>query len=163
MTESGATTSTQGNAVETSGESGTKPRRLRWLLPAAVLVAWLFLGGPLGQFAGQLTDAASGLPVQGTVTAGPFSTLSGPATGSFDLMLPAGTYDVTASAEGYGSRTTYGVVAVSGDTTILDFVLSPFTAVFFDDVFRHLDKGEVIFLQHHAAGFDAVDIQYIID
>jgi RND superfamily putative drug exporter len=56
VTESGATTSTQGNAVETSGESGTKPRRLRWLLPAAVLVAWLFLGGPLGQFAGQLTD-----------------------------------------------------------------------------------------------------------
>lgn len=39
-----------------SSDQPTKPRRLRWLLPALVLLAWLFLGGPLGQFAGQLTD-----------------------------------------------------------------------------------------------------------
>lgn len=39
-----------------SSEQPPKPRRLRWLLPALVLLAWLFLGGPLGQFAGQLTD-----------------------------------------------------------------------------------------------------------
>jgi RND superfamily putative drug exporter len=33
-----------------------RPRRLRWLVPALVLLAWLMLGGPLGQLAGQLTD-----------------------------------------------------------------------------------------------------------
>jgi RND superfamily putative drug exporter len=50
-----------------------KPRRLRWLLPALAVVAWLFLGGPLGQFAGQLTDvqqndSASFLPAEAEST-----------------------------------------------------------------------------------------------
>jgi len=44
-----------------------KPRRLRWLLPALLVVLWLFVGGPLGQYAGQLAevqqnDSASFLP-----------------------------------------------------------------------------------------------------
>jgi RND superfamily putative drug exporter len=43
------------------------PRRLRWLLPAVLTVLWLFVGGPLGQYAGQLSevqqnDSASFLP-----------------------------------------------------------------------------------------------------
>lgn len=95
---------------------------------------WVLDPSTAAHIAGQLTDVATGLPVQGVIQAGPFSTLSGPATGSYDLMLPAGAYDVTASAEGYGSRTTTGVIAVSGDTTILDIVLSPFAVVFSDDV-----------------------------
>jgi RND superfamily putative drug exporter len=33
-----------------------KSRRWRWLLPAVVAVLWLFIGGPLGQFAGQLSE-----------------------------------------------------------------------------------------------------------
>ena len=58
-------TSTDTVAAPTTAEH--KPRRLRWLLPALVLLAWLMLGGPLGQFAGQLTqvqenDSASFLP-----------------------------------------------------------------------------------------------------
>ncbi len=58
-------TSTDTAAAPTTAEH--KPRRLRWLLPALVLLAWLMLGGPLGQFAGQLTqvqenDSASFLP-----------------------------------------------------------------------------------------------------
>ncbi len=44
-----------------------KTRRLRWLLPALLTVVWLFVGGPLGQYAGQLSevqqnDSASFLP-----------------------------------------------------------------------------------------------------
>ncbi len=58
-------TSTDTAAAPSTAER--KPRRLRWLLPALVLLAWLMLGGPLGQFAGQLTqvqenDSASFLP-----------------------------------------------------------------------------------------------------
>ena len=50
-----------------------KTRRLRWLAPALVLLAWLMLGGPLGQFAGQLTDvqendSASFLPASAEST-----------------------------------------------------------------------------------------------
>jgi RND superfamily putative drug exporter len=45
----------------------TKTRRLRWLLPALLTLLWLVVGGPLGQFAGQLTevqenDSSSFLP-----------------------------------------------------------------------------------------------------
>lgn len=32
------------------------PSRRRWLLPAVLVLLWLFVGGPLGQFAGQLTS-----------------------------------------------------------------------------------------------------------
>jgi len=50
-----------------------KPRRWRWLLPALVAIAWLFLGGPLGQFAGQLAqvqenDSAAFLPASAEST-----------------------------------------------------------------------------------------------
>lgn len=37
------------------GHAGSRRSR-RWLLPAAVLLLWLFVGGPLGSFAGQLAD-----------------------------------------------------------------------------------------------------------
>ncbi|MEE4270488.1 MAG: M14 family zinc carboxypeptidase [Thermoanaerobaculales bacterium] len=94
---------------------------------------WVLDPATAAHVAGQLTDAATGLPVEGVVKAGPFAAASGPATGSYDLMLPAGTYDVTASAEGYGSSEVSGVVAVAGETTVLDVALSPFAEIFSDD------------------------------
>jgi len=61
--------------ADTSGTTDrpAKTRRLRWLAPALVLLAWLMLGGPLGQFAGQLTevqenDSASFLPASAEST-----------------------------------------------------------------------------------------------
>jgi len=50
-----------------------KTRRLRWLLPALVLLAWLAIGGPLGQYAGLLSevqenDSASFLPADAEST-----------------------------------------------------------------------------------------------
>ena len=55
MTGTDATTAQPGSSPETP-ERPAKPRRWRWLLPAAVLLVWLMLGGPLGQYAGQLSD-----------------------------------------------------------------------------------------------------------
>ena len=50
-----------------------KARRLRWLLPALLVLVWLFAGGPLGQYAGRLAevqenDNASFLPAQAEST-----------------------------------------------------------------------------------------------
>jgi RND superfamily putative drug exporter len=50
-----------------------RPRRLRWLLPALLLLVWLFAGGPLGQYAGRLAevqenDSSSFLPAQAEST-----------------------------------------------------------------------------------------------
>jgi hypothetical protein len=95
---------------------------------------WVLDPSSAGRFAGVVTDVVTGLPVEATVTAGSFSTAASPATGSYDLMLPAGTYDVTASADGYGDVTAVGLVAVSGSTTTHDFALSPFQTIFIDDV-----------------------------
>jgi len=90
--------------------------------------------GVLAHISGMLTDSDTGLPLEGTITAGPFSAASGPATGSYDLMVPAGTYDVTAQAPGHYGETTVGVVATQGNTTFLDFELDPFAKALFDDV-----------------------------
>ena len=81
-----------------------------------------------------MTDSATGLPIEGAVSAGPFSTAAAPATGSYDLMLPAGTYDVTAAADGYAPMTVTGIAAVAGATTNQNFTLAPYQIVLADDV-----------------------------
>jgi len=81
-----------------------------------------------------VTDSATGLPIEGAVSAGPFSTAAAPATGSYDLLVPAGTYEVTATAPGHYGETVVGIVAVQGNTTNLDFDLDPFAKALADDV-----------------------------
>ena len=67
-------TSTETTTAEPSPQrTARRTSRWRWLLPAAVLVAWLFVGGPLGQYAGQLADvqqndSASFLPAEAEST-----------------------------------------------------------------------------------------------
>lgn len=95
---------------------------------------WVLDPATAAHISGMLTDSLTGLPVEGTVTAGPFSTPSGPATGSYDLLVPAGTYDVVASAPGHYGATATGVVAVQGNTTIEDFALDPYARALDDDV-----------------------------
>jgi len=95
---------------------------------------WVLDPSTAAHIAGVLTDSLTGLPLEGIITAGPFSTVSGPASGSYDLMLPAGTYDVTAQAPGHFSTTAAGVVATQGTTTFRDFALDPFARALFDDV-----------------------------
>ena len=104
-----------------------------WGTVRAVFV-WVLDPSTAAHIEGMLTDAVSGLPLEGTITAGAFSTVSGPATGAYDLMLPAGTYDVTAQAPGHYGATAAGVVATQGTTTFRDFALDPFARALFDDV-----------------------------
>jgi len=46
-------------------------------------------------------------------------------SGQYELVLPPGTYNVTASAPGYAPQTATGVLVIPDPVTRLDFVLSP--------------------------------------
>ena len=104
-----------------------------WGTTRAVFV-WVLDPATAAHIAGMLTDSQTTLPIQGTVSAGAFSTASSQATGSYDLMLPAGTYDVAATAPGHYGASVAGIIAAQGNTTIQDFVLDPFATVLADDV-----------------------------
>ena len=85
-----------------------------------------------GTLAGVVTDATTGDPISGaTVTANPGSytttTSSNPfAEENYTLSaLPAGTYTVSVSAAGYETKTETGVQVTEGNTTTLDFALTP--------------------------------------
>ena len=80
---------------------------------------------PSGTLQGTVTDSATNLPIAGAqinVTPLGASTVTD-ASGNYSLVLPVGTYDVTASAFGYTSATTTGVEVTDGGTTTVDFAL----------------------------------------
>jgi hypothetical protein len=95
---------------------------------------WVLDPATAPRIAGTVLDANDQSPVEATVTAGAFQTTTDAADGSYTLMVPEGTYDVTAVSPGYAATTAPGVNAVSGGTTPLDFLLAPFEDVFTDDV-----------------------------
>ncbi len=109
-----------------------------WGTVRAVWV-WLLDPATAAHIAGQLTDAGTGSPLEGAVHAGVYSTASAPATGTYELLVPGGTYDVTASAPGHYPSSVTGVVAEQGNTTVQDFALDPFATGLVDDV----ESGDV--------------------
>jgi carboxypeptidase T len=87
---------------------------------------------------GHVTDAATGAPISARIellnvsfTNGETNS-SGGAFGSYHMFLPAGTYDVRFSKEGYASAVHRVVVGTSSATT-LDVALSTVSVVFSDD------------------------------
>ncbi len=81
---------------------------------------------PQGVLQGTVTDASSSAPIAGATvkTANGFlRTTSG--TGTYAMGLPADTYQVTASAPGYGAKTMSGVVIANNATNTLNFALDP--------------------------------------
>ncbi|PWB71075.1 MAG: hypothetical protein C3F15_13140, partial [Holophagae bacterium] len=111
-------------AIDSAGSWGVVSAAFFWVLDPA----------QAAHIAGDVRSAAGGQPLAATVTAGPFSTASDPGDGSYDLMLPSGSYDVTATADGYAPFTALNVPAVTGQTTPLDFYLAPYVQVLDDDV-----------------------------
>ncbi len=104
-----------------------------WGAVSAVFV-WVLDPASAAHIAGTVTAADTGTAIEAVISTGIFTTQSNPITGSYDLMVPAGSYDVTASADGYGSRTVVAQVATAGATTPLDFILEPYRVVLADDV-----------------------------
>jgi len=84
--------------------------------------------GPTGTLTGTVTNQATGSPVQGASVraVGPTdrTTVTG-ADGRYTIVLPVGTYDVTASHFGLLSQTASGVQVLEGQTTTQDFALTP--------------------------------------
>ena len=102
----------------------------------AVSAAFFFVLDPATapRIEGIVSDAATGLPLQATVSSGLLDTDSDPDTGFYSLLLPAGTHDATAEAPGYLPATTSGISLSNGETVVLNFSLVPTCAAFADDM-----------------------------
>ncbi|WP_107459384.1 carboxypeptidase regulatory-like domain-containing protein [Streptomyces colonosanans] len=82
-----------------------------------------FRSGPHGEVSGSVTDT-SGVALSGaSIAAGDYRATTD-AQGHYTLTVPAGTYDVTASAYGYATKKTTGVSVVDGGTVKADFALA---------------------------------------
>jgi subtilisin family serine protease len=91
-----------------------------------------------GIVAGTLTGA--GAPVQGTVTVlgTPLAAVESGADGSFSVALPAGSYEIAASAYGFDAGTSGNFTVVAGQTNELSIDLAKLPAVLVVDD----DKGK---------------------
>jgi carboxypeptidase T len=83
---------------------------------------------------GTVRDASTNAPVAATVHAGTFQADTDPANGHYSMMVVAGTYDVTAVAEGYVTQTASDVPAQNYQTVQQDFFLYQTCNLFSDDV-----------------------------
>ncbi|MFF6957127.1 carboxypeptidase regulatory-like domain-containing protein [Streptomyces sp. NPDC008317] len=82
-----------------------------------------FRSGPHGVLTGKVTDHATGAAIAGAkVTAGDYSATSD-ATGGYKLDVPPGSYDLTAAAYGYASKTASAVELADGATVTTSFAL----------------------------------------
>jgi len=81
---------------------------------------------PAGYIAGIVKDASTGNPIQGVnVTASSYFSITD-ANGRYNIAnVLAGTYTVTASKNGYQTASKTGVSVVAGQTTSLNFTLTP--------------------------------------
>jgi subtilisin family serine protease len=82
--------------------------------------------GDTGTLEGTVTDEGTGDPIAGATihAVGPFDrTTTTDSAGDYSILLPVGTYDVTASAFGYISETVTGVEITVDATTTQDFAL----------------------------------------
>ncbi|MFJ9901247.1 carboxypeptidase regulatory-like domain-containing protein [Streptomyces sp. NPDC091280] len=83
-----------------------------------------FTTGPYGELTGRVTDPDTGTGLAGVrITAGADATTTG-TDGTYDMTIPAGTYNVTAAMFGYGSATSAGVEIGDGKTAERDFTLT---------------------------------------
>ncbi len=78
-----------------------------------------------GTIAGLVTDATTGDPIErASVTVNGVSVLTG-VDGYYSVELTLGTYTVTVSANGYEDSSQTNITVVAGETTTVDFELTP--------------------------------------
>ena len=82
---------------------------------------------------GGVTEAGSGLPLEATVTVGAYQVTSDPTTGAYNLRVPSGTYNLSASAPDHLSASFNNIFIPDGGV-VQDFELTPFCSLFSDNV-----------------------------
>jgi hypothetical protein len=101
--------------------------------PVSAVFLWMIDPATAPTLQGTVRDADTAAPLAGaTVSTGAFEAVAD-AGGVYSLRLPAGTYDLTASAAGYQAATIENVTAADLQTLTRDFDLLPFTGVLADD------------------------------
>jgi uncharacterized repeat protein (TIGR01451 family) len=105
---------------------------------------------PSGALWGQVTDAETGGPVQAelAVVGTPAHTSSDPQTGAYSLALPAGTYTLQLTRNGYRRHTTSDLEVVADQATRLDVALDAApTLLLVDSGRRYYDSQASYFEQ----------------
>ncbi len=89
--------------------------------------------GPTGTLTGTVVDATTLNPIEGAnISVGGTYNTSTDASGDYTILVPPGTYNVTASKFGYASQTATGVVITQDQTTTQDFALAGVPAIVVD-------------------------------
>lgn len=83
---------------------------------------------------GYIREYGTRIPLQATIQAGPFQTLSDPASGFYNMLVISGTYEVNAIAPGHAASTNPSTLARDYQVTDLNFNLYPLCNVFEDDL-----------------------------
>jgi thermitase len=103
-----------------------------------------------GGITGSVTDAKDGMPIVGAAVTDGIRTTTMDATGKYTIAnVQPGTYQVTASKEGYESLTV-SVVVVSGATSMMNFSLNqklPATNAMWVDSIRFITCGKNLFIE----------------
>ncbi|MEM9594392.1 MAG: M14 family zinc carboxypeptidase [Acidobacteriota bacterium] len=81
---------------------------------------------------GRVLDAVTGAPLSADIRLGPFRAQAG-ADGLYSLRVPAGSWDLTAEAPGYGPASFSGVEAQGNRTIVRSFALRPFETALLHD------------------------------
>ena len=103
-----------------------------------------------GSITGSVTDAKDGSPIVGAAVTDGTRTATTDASGKYTIAdVPPGSYEVTASKEGYQSLTS-SVIVLSGATSVLNFSLdqkSPVTNAMWVDSIRFVTNGKNLFIE----------------
>jgi hypothetical protein len=125
--------------IQTTGAVSWQTRVASFKFPSCT-------AGAQGTLAGTVSDASNSNPIVGATvqaTSGvtqTFGTVSG-VGGTYSLLIPVGTYTVTASAYGYLPNSISGAAVVSGTTTTLDIPLTPAPAYVVSGVVKDATTG----------------------
>ncbi len=102
--------------------------------PVSAAFFWVLDPASAPRVAGTVRDAADGTPLAATISSGPFSAATDPATGTFDLVLPAGEWLLEVTADGYAPARTGPVALANGQTVVRNLALAPYQTRLADDV-----------------------------
>ena len=98
-----------------------------YLMDLVPKTTFLVIPTAMGTISGGVTDADGNPIVGATVTSGPLGTTTNSA-GTYNLIVPTGCRDVTASAHGFETVTIDDILVNPDETTTVNFVLEPQSA-----------------------------------